>query len=196
MVTISCVLILAAVAVPKMQGYLLQTRLEAAKPYLAQIAAKQRMAKITSGVYCCQGYNLDEDTLVAGLGLNLADTGDFCFVFICRSLAFCSQASGPGFITTVPDPASQPDFEVWAILQSATGSQAQGPGGTACAPAAGKAIPTGWVNASGSGRAGRAGQTVALRYAPPVNGVSQTGAYHAVTFSWRDGASISDAMFP
>ena len=192
MVTIACAITIAAIAAPRFQSYLLQTRLEGAKPYLAQIAAKQRMAKIMTGTYCCSGYNLDETTLANGLGLNLADTGDFCFVFICQNATSCAQTSGPGFITPITGgSANQPEFEVWAILANGTGQQT-GPGSTKCTPVTGKANPTGWVNASG---AGSAGHVVVLRYPPPVNGPGSTGSYHGVTFNWRDGTSTSDAMF-
>jgi len=197
MVTVSCIAILAAIAVPKTQSYLLHSRLESAKSYLAQVSARQRMYKITTGYYCCQGYNLDETTLVNGLGLNLADTGDYCFVFICQDNTLCQQTSGPGFIAPVQGgKATQPDFEVWAILQNSAAVSAAGPGGTPCSPAAGKAVPIGWALASTSTAAGRAGQVVSLRYPPPVNGPGGTGSYHAVPFDWHDGMSVSDAMYP
>ncbi len=196
MVTVTCVLVLAAAALPRMQGFLLQGQLEAAKPYLAQIAAKQRMYKIETGTYCCTGYALDENTLSAGLGLTLTDNGDFCFVFVCQSTTLCPQATGPGFIVpTSAGVGSAPDFEVWAILQSSA-TTAPGPSGTACSTATGKASPTGWAHPAGSGLAGTAGEAVALRYPPPANGMGGIGAYHAVTFQWHDGVTISDAQFP
>ena len=198
MVTITCIAIMAAIAVPKVQGYLLQSRLESAKSYLAQISARQRMYKITTGSYCCQGYNLAEDTLTNGLGLNLAETGDYCFVFICQDNTLCSQTSGPGFITPIPGgkKASQPEFEVWAILQSSATQTAVGPGFTSCNPSAAKAAPLGWVLSSSAASAGRAGQVVSLRYPPPPNGLGGLGSFHGIMFDWHDGMSISDAMSP
>lgn len=196
MVTVTCMVALAAVAVPRMSGYMLQGRLDSATAYLAQIAAKQRMFKISTGSYCCQGYKGDEDGLGNGLGLNLADMGDYCFVFVCQSTSLCPQTSGPGFITAAQSgSAAPPDFEVWAILQAATGATA-GPGRTPCTPSATKVSSTGFAAASGSGQAGRAGQVVALRYPPPTNGPGTTGSYHTVTFDWHDGISKSDAQFP
>ena len=198
MTTIACMLILGAIAVPRLQGYVLQSRLNAAKPYLMEIAAKQRMYKAETGGYCCSGYNLDEQTLANGLGLSLIDNGDFCFVFICQSTTLCAQTSGPGWIVAPPaGPTNTPDFEIWAILQ-ATGPKTNGPGNTNCAPLPGKASPTGWVNlSSATTLAGRAGEAVALRYPPPANGFSTSvGTYHAVLFDWRDGVSLSDAMSP
>ena len=195
MTTMACMLILGAIAVPRLQAYVVQSRLNAAKPYLMEIAAKQRMYKIETGIYCCSGYALDEQTLSTGLGLSVAATGDFCFVFICQSATLCAQTSGPGFIVApAPGPGNTPDFEVWAILQT-TGATTAGPGGVSCTPIPGKANPTGWVYAAGTSSAGRAGQAVALRYAPPANGfAAAAGSYHAIPFDWHDGISLSDAM--
>lgn len=179
---------------PKLQGYILQSRLTAATPYLMEIAAKQRMYKVETGRYCCSNYALDEGTLSSGLGLSLGDAGDFCFVFICQDTSLCAQVSGPGFIAPVPggpkNANGAPEFEVWAILQS-TGPTTSGPGGTACQPLSGKASATGWVQASGSGLAGRAGQVAALRYPPPANGFDIS-----TNFDWRDGITLSNALRP
>lgn len=195
MATVACMLVLGAMAVPKLQGYVLQSRLEAAKPYLMEIAAKQRMYRIENGVYCCTSYALDETTLSKELGLSLSDSGDFCFVFICQSGTLCSKASGPGFIA--PSSGSAPEFEVWAILRTAAAA-VSGPNSVSCQAAAGKAAPTGWAYASTpTTRAGRVGQAVVLRYPPPPNGISASnGNYHPVRFDWRDGFSLSDAMQP
>lgn len=195
MATVACMLVLGAMAVPRLQGYVLQSRLEAAKPYLMEIAAKQRMYRIENGVYCCDAYALDETTLSKSLGLSLADSGDFCFVSICQNSALCSKVTGPGFIA--PSSGSAPDFEVWAILRTNAATVA-GPGSTACQATAGKASPTGWAYDSvPATRAGRVGQAVVLRYPPPPNGIgASNGNYHPVRFDWRDGFSLSDAMQP
>lgn len=200
MATVLCVTILAALAVPKMSGYIRQSRLEAAKPYLMQIAARQRMFKIENGQYCCtvsgSNTNTNENTLTASLGVTLSDIGDFCFVFVCRSTTLCQSTSGPGFITAS---GTAPEFEVWAILQDASGGVAPGPGATSCTPATGKVAATGWVAPSTSTAAGRAGQAVVLRYPPPANGPGNAGAFSphtALTYSWTDGFSSTDAMFP
>ncbi len=194
MTTIVCIAVLAAIATPRLSGTIRQSRLEAAKPYLAQIAARERMYKIEGGQYCCTASGLNENNLVAGLGVTLADTGDFCFVVICQSGALCQSVSGPGFIS--PTSGTAPDFEVWAILQDGLGATNPGPGSTACTPAIGKAGATGFVAASGSAGAGRGGQVVVLRYPPPANGLGAIGSYHAVAMDWRDGISASDAMRP
>ena len=198
MAAIVCVSIVAAIAIPKVSGYVLQARLEAAKPYLMQIAARQRMYKVENGVYCCStaGSGTNENLLAAGLGVTLSDIGEFCFVFVCQSTTLCQTTSGPGFITATS--GTTPDFEVWAILQS-SGAAASGPGGTACTPATGKAASTGWVAAAGSNSAGRAGEVVVVRYPPPLNGAGSTGLYAphtGQTFTWTDGISTTDARFP
>ena len=193
MAAIVCITVLAAIATPHLSGYIRQSRLEAAKPYLAQIAARERMYKIENGQYCCTTSGLSENALVAGLGVTLADIGDFCFVFICQSTTLCQSVSGPGFISAS---ANAPDFEVWAILQDGISGTDPGPGGTACTPATGKAAGTGFVAAAGSASAGRGGQAVVLRYPSPVNGIGANGTYHAVVMDWRDGITASDAMSP
>ncbi len=196
MTTIACATVLAAIAVPRLSGYVRQSRLEAAKPYLAQIAARERMYRIETGSYCCTASGTNENTLVSGLGVTLADTGDFCFVFVCQSTSICQSASGPGFISPTSPPGTAPDFEVWAILQDTTSGTNPGPGNTACTPATGKAAASGFVALSTSGAAGRGGQVVVLRYPPPLNGLGANGTYHAVPMDWRDGFSVSDAMSP
>lgn len=189
MATVACVLVLGAMAVPRLQGYVLQSRLEAAKPYLMEIAAKQRMHRIENGVYCCTAYTtLSETVLSSSLGVSLADSGDFCFAFICRDATLCARTSGPGFIAP-PATGETPEFEVWAILRADTATTT-GPGSASCTAATGKARPTGWAFADTATRAGRVGQAVALRYPPPANGLS------ASNFDWRDGFSLSGAMQP
>lgn len=199
MTTILCVTIVAAMAVPRVSGYLLQSRLESAKPYLMQIAARQRMYRIENGQYCCSvaGSATNEDLMATNLGVTLTDIGDFCFVFVCRSSSLCQTVSGPGFITATSGTA--PDFEVWGILQDVPTSTVSGPGGVTCTPATGKAVPSGWVAARNAVSAGRGGEAVVVRYPPPVNGPGATGAFspHAgLTFTWTDGTSITDASQP
>ena len=191
--TIVCITVLAAVATPRLSGYIRQSRLEAAKPYLAQIAARERMYKMETGQYCCTTSGLNENNLTAGLGVTLADIGDFCFVFVCQSSTLCQSVSGPSFISAS---GSAPDFEVWAILQDGVGGADPGPDNTACTPATGKASGTGFVATAGSTSAGRAGEVVVLRYPPPTNGLGPNGTYHTVPLDWRDGMTISDAMSP
>ena len=199
LVATACMVVLSAMAVPKLQGYVLEARLNGARPYLMEIAARQRMYRIETGQYCCTAYNgASEETLVKELNLSLAEAGDFCFVFICRSSALCERTTASQSYIS-PPPGAEPDFEVWALLRRSSGTAAvTGPGGSSCTPATGKAEPAGWVRASSpTNVAGRAGQVVALRHPPPPNGLlASSGTYHAVRFEWRDGVSLSDALLP
>jgi prepilin-type N-terminal cleavage/methylation domain-containing protein len=196
MIAVTCIAVLAAIAAPRVKGYVLEARLNGAKPYLMEIAAKSRMYRIETGKYCCSGYTtFNETTLSNNLGLSLAEAGDFCFMLICRDAAVCEAPVTTGFIAPA---TSVPDFEVWAVLRNSTATTVTGPGSTVCTVASGKASPTGWVAAATpTTNSGRVGQVVALRYPSPVNGLSDaTGTYHAIKFDWRDGISLSDAMLP
>lgn len=198
MVTVACITILGALAVPRLQGYLLEARLNAAKPYLMEIAARQRMYKVETGSYCCGTYDgSSEDKLISALPASLADIGDFCFVFVCPTAG--NGCTGTSASSTIIVPGTTaPEFEVWAILRNTTGTTSvAGPGTSSCTPATAKTGPSGWVRASNSGLAGRAGQAIALRYPPPTNGrTASNGAWHAVPFDWQDGITVSDALSP
>ncbi len=201
MVTISCIVILAAIATPRTRGYFREAHLSDAKAYLEEIAEKQRLYKITTGKYCCTDYtNFNEQVLSNDLGLSLSDAADFCIVFICISATLCeAPQTSPSFI--VPADAGNPptEFEVWAILRDPSSTKnVQGPGSISCVPIPTKNAPTGWVYPSGATTsAGRTGQVVVLRYPPPPNSVSAAhGTYHSVQFTWTNGFSGSDAMFP
>ena len=191
MVTLACMAVLGAVAVPRIQGYVLEARLNAAKPYLMEIAARQRMYKIEGGKYCCTAYNAtDESTLVNALPASLAETGDFCFVFICRDGKLCEATTTRAFA----DSTTTPEFEVWAVLR-ATVASSVGTYGGSCAATGLKAPPTGWVKQGVA--AGREGQVVVLRYPPPPNGAAPNRAqYHDVRLIWQDGISTTDALQP
>lgn len=197
MTVVAIVVTLGLIAAPRMNLYALQGRLQAAKPYLMELAAKERMYFIETGRYCCTAYDgSSEDILVSSLGVTLADTGDFCFIFVCQSSSLCEKpSSSPSWI--VQQQGTAPDFEVWALLRSAGGG-VTGPGSTNCNPAQNKVSPQGWVNPNNATTLpGRAGEVVALRYPPPTNGQSSSvGTYHAIYFDWRDGFTSSDAMYP
>ena len=198
MVTVGCIAVLGAVAVPRLRGYVLEARLNGAKPYLLEIAARERMYKVETGKYCCTAYNeTDETTLANTLPASISEAGDFCFVVVCTSSTLCEAPGSRSFI----DNSSTPDFEVWAVLRnSATASRVGTYGGGTCTPTVGtgltKAPPTDWVQ-TGSTSIGRAGQVVVLRYPPPPNGRSTvTSLSHGVNLVWQDGLTTTDALFP
>ena len=128
MVVIVIVGVLASVALPAFQGYLLSGRLNAAKPILLEIASKQRIRKNERGTYFTNGGNsLDEDDIINELGVPLNEYGAYCFVFICRDSIICADAENTAqsttapFISTVEPADTAVEFEVWAVLrQNAT----------------------------------------------------------------------------
>src|SRR5471032_2661175 len=90
MVVVTVIGILAAVAIPIYRGYVREAHLNEAKPYLLDIASKQRSFKVRNGVYCCSGGNMNETVLTNGLNVDLNSTGNFCFVVICRDAGLCA----------------------------------------------------------------------------------------------------------
>src|SRR5665213_3170128 len=195
LITLACIAILAAIAAPKFSGYILQAHLQGAKPYLQELAAKQRIYMIENGSYCCTTSTLDENNLNTALGLSLASAGDYCFVFVCRDSTKCQGAVANAFISPS---STAPDFEIWAILRNTSTGTVAGPGGVNCNPLASKQAPTAWVQATTPATvAGRTGQVAVLRYPPPANGLgTTTGNYRSITFNWLDGVSTTDASLP
>ena len=57
-----------------------------------------------------------------------------------------------------------------------------------------KATPTGWVQPSASGSAGREGRVVVYRYPPPPNRRDSAAGQDSVIFNWLEGLSESHAL--
>ena len=203
--------ILASLSLPAFQGYLLAGRLDAAKPILMEIAAKQRIRKNEKGKYFSNGgNNLDEDDLINQLGVPLNEYGDFCFVFVCRDNSICADASNAAtstsasFVSTAEAGDTPIEFEVWAVLIEATSATAGGPAaisapnGVTCQPSndAGnnKYQPTGFVEAANSGNRGQEGGIVVHRYPPPPNRLDSAAGADQIQFDWISGISTSHAM--
>jgi len=196
MVVVTIIGILASVAVPIYSTYVREARLNEAKPYLMDIASRERLYKLKNGVYCCSGSTLDETVTASGLGIDLTTTGNFCFVIVCRDAALCASPTSTSFIASseAGDPAVE--FEVWAILRATSGTTVSGPQSSACTMSASKRTPTGWVAASNSGLAGREGRAVVYRYPPPPNGRDTVTGTDGLRYSWVEGTSLSDAVIP
>src|SRR5665213_863258 len=131
-IVIACIAVLAAIAAPKMSGFILQAHLDGAKPYLQELATKQRMYKIENGTYCCSTSTTDENNLATTLGLSVANAGDLCIVFVCRDATICQTAMSNAFISPIASGVPKPDFEIWALLRNTSSGTVTGPGNIVC----------------------------------------------------------------
>jgi prepilin-type N-terminal cleavage/methylation domain-containing protein len=193
MVVVTVIAVLASMAVPIFRGYVQDARLNEAKPYLLDIASKQRLYKLRNGVYCCTGSTFDETVLSTGLSVDLNDTGNFCFAVVCRDGTKCAGAVATNFITASEAGDPTVDFEVWAILRNTSTTTVSGPNSSTCTMSTNKLTPTGWVASTGAAREGRA---VVFRYPPPPNGRDGAAGADSVTFEWVEGTSVSHALTP
>lgn len=184
MVVVTIIAILASFAAPSFRGYIVEARLNEAKPYLLEIASRMRTYKARNGVY--PGETLSEDTLTSTIGVDLSSSENFCFVFVV-------PPAGTNFVTNseAGDPA--PEFEVWAIMRSANAASVTGPKTKSCAVSTSKRPPSGWV---ATNRVPRQGRAVVYRYPPPPNGTDAIAGANGVRFTWIEGLSTSNAFAP
>jgi len=212
MVVTAIIAILAAIGIPNFRSYMLQNHLEEAKPYLMQIAAKQKMRFNERGFYL---HTLDENIIKNQLGIDLSEVGDFCFILVCQNPAGKTQCetcntdnqcdsgqSNNGYIAT-PETEQQGNnnvtetinFEVWAVLRNNGDAVAtnQDTGNRSCTVQTNKSHSNGWVNNDNS-VAGGQGRVVVLRYPNPFDGLDQTTGIDGIEYNWLNGFSISNAM--
>lgn len=194
MIVVTIVGILATIALPIYRTYVQQAHLAEAKPYLLDIASKERSYKARNGLYCCSAGNLTEANLTSGLNVDLNGTGNFCFVVICRDSTLCASTNSTNFISTSQGGDPTVEFEVWAILRATSTTSVTGPSSTTCTMPAAKPSPTGWVQSASSGLAGREGRAVVYRYPPPPNRRDSAAGTDSVTYYWLEGISESDAL--
>lgn len=194
MIVVTIIGILAAISIPMYQGYIRDAHLNEAKPYILDIASKERSYKVRNGVYCCSAGNLSEANLTSALNVDLNSTGNFCFVVICRDSTLCGSTNTTNFVSTPQTGDSTPQFEVWAILRQTNTTTVSGPQGTTCTMSTSKATPTGWVAASGSSSAAREGRIVVYRYPAPANRRDSAVGQDNVFFAWLEGLSSSHAL--
>jgi type IV pilus assembly protein PilE len=196
MVVVTIIGILASMAVPIYSTFVREAQLNEAKPYLMDIAARERLYKFKNGVYCCSSGTFDETVTGTALGTDLTTTGNFCFVIVCRDATMCASPTSTSFIASSETGDPTVEFEVWAILRATSGTTVSGPQSSICTMSSSKRTPTGWVSASNSGLAGREGRAVVYRYPPPANGRDTVTGADSVRYSWVEGTSVSDAVVP
>jgi type IV pilus assembly protein PilE len=194
MIVVTIIGVLATIAVPIYRSYVQQAHLAEAKPYLLDIASKERSYKVRNGLYCCASGTLSEATLTSGLNVDLNGTGNFCFVVICRDSSLCAGTTSTAFISTSQAGDPTVEFEVWAILRATSTTTVSGPQSTACTMPTTKPAPTGWVQSASSGLTGREGRAVVYRYPPPPNRRDSAAGSDSILFNWLEGISESDAL--
>ncbi|CAK0744752.1 conserved hypothetical protein [Gammaproteobacteria bacterium] len=195
MIVIAIVAILAAIGVPRFQAFILQGHLDEAKPYLMQIAARERVLFNERGYYLA---TTKERTIKNNLGIELKDIGNFCFVVTCNNNVNspCREDDGitnnsGSYITT----ATNIEFEVWALLRNKDENpiSSTSTNSVECTvePDNIKRNGLGWFKDSNN-EVGGSGRVVVLRYPPPVDGLDTVND----RYDWQNGISISDAMLP
>lgn len=194
MIVVTVIGILAAIAIPIYQGYVREAHLDEAKPYLLDIASKERSYKVRNGLYCCSSGTPNETVLSSGLDVDLNSTGNFCFVVICRDPTLCAGTTSTNFISTSQSGDPTVQFEVWAILRTTGTTTVAGPQSTTCTMSSSKGTPTGWVQPASSSSAGREGRVVVYRYPAPPNRRDSAAGQDSVFFTWLEGLSESDAL--
>src|ERR1700712_793238 len=113
MIVVTIIGILAAISIPTYRNYVRQAHLNEAKPYLLDIASKERSYKVRNGTYCCAAGNMSEANLISGLNVDLNSTGNFCFIVICRDATLCSSTNSTAFIAASQSGDPTTEFEVW-----------------------------------------------------------------------------------
>ena len=207
MVVITIIGILASVGFPYFQAYMLEGKLAEARPYLQQIAAKERIYRMRRGLYFADG-NFSEQNLVDKLGVRLDEVTDFCFMVMCPTAGMCEDAANPAaavtagqFVSAMQANDPTQEIEVWAVLRQANAAAVTGPAG-ACTVATNKRAPTGWVRSALDAGAGSEGRIVVLRHAPPPNRLDDPATAQTVAppgnrpYDWIEGISITHAMAP
>lgn len=194
MVVVTIIAILATIGIRQYRSYVLEAYLNDALPVMQAITSKMRMHKIKTGKYCCDGDNFDEEVIADQLGVNLEQSGDFCFMIMCPTAANCTSPS-PGFYITSPEQEdAAPEFEVIALLRASTTGSITSPIGQTCKPHPSKIAPSGWVATASFGTPGQEGRMLVYRYPPPKNGQDTSAGSTGDQFVWDAGFSKTNAL--
>lgn len=196
MVVVSIIGVLSILGVPHFRAYLLDARLSDAVPYLTDIAARNRMHFIETGKYCCDLDPTNEKNIIGELRAPLDDVGDFCFMIVCKDSNLCPIVTAPNFIAADEAADAGAEFEVWALLRQVSTGSIDGPSGSTCKVQATKRPPTGLAEPAASGKPGRQGQAVVLRYPAPANGLDTTTGNGGHRYNWDAGISKTNALHP
>lgn len=196
MIVVAVIGILSTLGISHYRAYVLEARLSDALPTMTLIASKMRMLRLERGKYCCEGDSFDEAVITEELGVQVAESGDFCFMVMCPSVANCASAS-PGFFVASSEAEDAPaEFEVIALLRASSTGSINSPIGQTCKPHPSKRPPTGWVASGASGKPGREGRMLIFRYPPPKDGIDGAAGSTGDRFVWNAGFSKTNAMNP
>lgn len=191
LVVVTIIGILAAIAIPFVGPQICQGNVSEAQPYVMQIASKMRSYKIEKGSYysVASGAQLEQN-LENNLGVNLRDSGNFCYVTICKQN--CENTTSTSLIST----DANAEFEVWAILRANDTGAIVGPSSANCTAVTDKTTPSGWVKPSNAGSYCQQGQVVVHRYPPRVDGPDSVTSITGKRLNWLGGTSVTDAVLP
>ena len=138
----------------------------------------------------------NEKNIIGELRAPLDDVGDFCFMIVCKDSNLCPMVTAPNFIAADEAADAGAEFEVWALLRQVSTGSIDGPSGSTCKVQATKRPPTGLAQPAASGKPGRQGQAVVLRYPAPANGLDTTTGNGGHRYNWDAGISKTNALHP
>jgi prepilin-type N-terminal cleavage/methylation domain-containing protein len=220
MVVVVIIGILASIGLPMFSNYMLQGNLNKAVPVMMSIAAKERVHFNRTGYYLATAY---EQQLQQKLGLDLHDSGDFCFMVFCTagsgwacgtygehdgSSAYDSAPTSNTVGTPIatPDLANNPpQFQVVAVLRQ-QGVNPTDPetvdtndAGTACNSVDG-AGSSPVVKATpepwvaAQGSKGGQGRVIVMSFPQPTDGTSPAIGGRTTDLQWYGGVTLTDAL--
>jgi hypothetical protein len=135
---------------------------------------------------------LFDETVTGSARIDLTNTGNFCFVVVCRDATLAlppAQISPP-----LQRPATTVGIKSGRFCEHL--DHQRGGRKLHLHKERQQAATTGWVSASTSGLPGREGRAVVYRYPPPPNGRDTVAGANSVRFTWAEGMSTTHALVP